>query len=66
MLMSGEVGVLAQLFNSGPFAWNGLFTFWIPLTVFVAWFFVIAYTMLRAISAQEQSMAAVTASAAAQ
>jgi len=27
MIAAAEMGVLAQLFRTGPFAWNGLFTF---------------------------------------
>jgi hypothetical protein len=34
-------------FKSGPFAWNGLFAFWIPLTVFGGWFFMVAYLIRR-------------------
>lgn len=52
MVVSAELGVIAQLFKSGPFAWNGLFTFWIPLSVFAVWFGVLCYTMLKAIGHQ--------------
>ena len=57
MVVSAELGVIAQLFKSGPFAWNGLFTFWIPLTVFAVWFGVLDYTMLKAIGRQSDARA---------
>ena len=34
-------------FKSGPFAWNGLLAFWVPLTVFGCWFFMVAYLIQR-------------------
>lgn len=52
LTISAECGVLAHLFKTDPFAWNGLFTFWLPLTIFTAWFAMIDYTMIRAIKAQ--------------
>jgi hypothetical protein len=36
---------LLFFFHTGPFAWNGLFGFWIPLAVFGSWFLVISYVM---------------------
>jgi hypothetical protein len=29
--------VVAYFLKTGPFAWNGLFSFWIPLSIFVVW-----------------------------
>lgn len=46
-------GPLVICFHDGPFAWNGVFTFWIPLSVFGGWFFVMAYVTLKAIKDQE-------------
>jgi len=47
-----EAGAIAFLPKSGPFAWNGLFVFWCPLTIFGAWFFTMSYMLLRAIKYQ--------------
>jgi hypothetical protein len=45
-------------FKSGPFAWNGLFAFWIPLTVFGGWFFMIFYLIRRSILQEESQLKA--------
>jgi hypothetical protein len=37
-------------FKSGPLAWNGLLTWWIPLSVYGAWLVVMAWLLLRAIN----------------
>jgi hypothetical protein len=31
-------GIMAFFMKTGPFAWNGLFVWWIPLTLFTTWF----------------------------
>jgi hypothetical protein len=36
-------------FKDGPFAWNGLFAWWLPLAAFVVWFVVMARQLLVAI-----------------
>lgn len=41
-------GVVAAMFKSGPFAWNGLFAFWIPIGTFSLWIFVTTWVLLEA------------------
>jgi hypothetical protein len=54
MVVSAEAGVAALLFNkTGPFAWNGLFPFWIPLSLFGFWLGAVIFCLLRAIGRQE-------------
>jgi hypothetical protein len=38
---------VVPFFDHGPFAWNGLFAFWIPVGVFVPWFFVMCWAIRR-------------------
>jgi hypothetical protein len=41
------------LFKSGPFAWNGLMAWWVPLTVYFIWFVLMTVFLLRAIKQDE-------------
>ena len=50
-------GCLLAFFKSGPFAWNGIFTFWIPGGLFASWFIVMLVALLPAIKRQEQEVA---------
>lgn len=45
-------GGLITFFKSGPFAWNGLFGFWIPVIAFFTWVFVMTTLMIRSIKQQ--------------
>lgn len=46
-------GTIAVFFHDGPFAWNGLFTWYLPLTVFAIWMITMSVLMLKAISAPD-------------
>jgi hypothetical protein len=48
---------LINFFKTGPFAWNGVFCFWLPLTVFSIWFFVMFAMIRRAILSQTDAPA---------
>lgn len=47
-------GVLALFFKTGPFAWDGLFVFWVPFGVFGAWF-LLMFGLIRAAMVREAS-----------
>ncbi|MDT7590710.1 MAG: hypothetical protein QOH45_241, partial [Pseudonocardiales bacterium] len=51
-------GLLVIVFHSGPFAWNGMFAFWVPLTVFSGWFVVMAVVLFRAIKEEAREQGA--------
>jgi hypothetical protein len=42
--------------HDGPFAWNGIFPFWIPGTVFGIYFCTLAYVLIRAVNNDEQAI----------
>ncbi len=50
-------GGLDICFMSGPFAWNGAFAFYIPLTIFGIWFAVMTKALLDAINRQRATTA---------
>ncbi|HEX4359551.1 MAG TPA: hypothetical protein VH141_18610 [Pseudonocardia sp.] len=47
-------GLLVICFQGGPFAWNGVFAFWVPLSVFGAWYVVMTVALLRAVDQEER------------
>jgi hypothetical protein len=46
-------GGLAVFFKTGPFAWNGLFAFWIPIVVFTIYYSALFPLAFKAIKRQE-------------
>lgn len=42
-------GALVTFFKSGPFAWDGLLAFWLPVVVFFGWYFVMFKALRDAI-----------------
>jgi len=53
--ISASTGVMAMLFKTGPFAWNGILSFYMPLTIFSTWLISMVITMFRAIGRQERA-----------
>jgi hypothetical protein len=51
-----ELGAFGFIPRTGPFAWNGLFVFWIPLSIFCAWIIVASTLMLKAIGRQSRAL----------
>lgn len=45
-------GCLITFFKTGPFAWNGFLSFWIPAAVFGPWFWVVSWAVIRAVRQQ--------------
>ncbi|MGR8921033.1 MAG: hypothetical protein ACU85V_15565 [Gammaproteobacteria bacterium] len=42
-------GALVTFFKAGPFAWNGIIGFWVPLTAFLLWYLVMFFALLKAV-----------------
>mgnify|MGYP001614015868 CR=1 FL=1 len=53
VFLSLPAGMIA-FFRTGPFAWNGLISFWMVAVVFFAWLIITVVLLLKAISRQEQ------------
>ena len=49
---AGVGGGLAVFFKDGPFAWNGLIGFYVPIAVFAVWLVVTTVLLLKAIKRQ--------------
>jgi hypothetical protein len=56
-----ETGAVAFMTRSGPFAWNGLLAFWLPVVTFFAWIVVMAIQLFKAIAGQSQEANALAA-----
>jgi hypothetical protein len=54
----GVPGCAVYLFKSGPLAWNGVFAFWIPLTVFSIWWIVTTIMLVKAVDVEAAERAA--------
>ena len=46
-------GTFIPLFKTGPMAWNGSVSFWIPAAVFSIWMCVLTWALLRAVNAPD-------------
>ncbi len=42
-------------FHTGPFAWNGIFGFYLPFSIFFIWFFVMTWTINRSLHRLEET-----------
>jgi hypothetical protein len=56
---------LLFFFKSGPFAWNGVLGFWVPLTVFCSWFISVFYFIRRSVVSEIRAADPLTAASAA-
>jgi hypothetical protein len=52
------------LFKAGPFAWNGIMAWWVPLSVYFIWFVLMTVYLLRAIKQDEREQMRALAAAA--
>jgi hypothetical protein len=49
-------GGACTFFHSGPLAWNGIFAFWLPATVYCTWFVTMAVQVTHAARQQGQEL----------
>lgn len=52
-------GTFNVFFKTGPFAWDGLFAFYIPVAVFVVWLMLNSWFLVKAVDQQVQEAASV-------
>jgi hypothetical protein len=48
-------GLMLIFFETGPFAWNGLLTFWLGATVFFSWYVVMSVVVSRCVIGQRRA-----------
>ncbi len=53
-------GGMLTFFKTGPFAWDGLFVWWIPFSVFFTWYLFMSYIMLGVVKKQARSQESAT------
>ncbi len=46
--------LVAFFFRTGPFAWDGIFPFWLPFCIFGLWIFVLSSFLIRIAGAEKQ------------
>jgi len=46
-------GGFAFFFRKGPFAWDGILSFWVAASAFFVWLILMTYVMLKAINDEE-------------
>ena len=51
-------GSFLPFFYKGPFAWNGLFPFWLAGTLYVSWYFITPYMMMKATEHERRELIA--------
>ncbi|HEX4247864.1 MAG TPA: hypothetical protein VH008_08340 [Pseudonocardia sp.] len=56
-------GFAVPFFKTGPLAWNGVFVWWVPLTVLCVWTLLMAWVVLRAVDQQSRATAPTTVGA---
>ncbi len=54
-------GTVTVFFHTGPFAWNGILTWYLPLSVFAIWMVTMTVLLLQAISAEDGEPQSVSA-----
>jgi hypothetical protein len=47
-------GTILVFFKGGPFAWNGIMTFWVPFGAFFMWIIVMTRLLLRAVDKPDE------------